>query len=133
MQLLGEREPEIYGSGSLADMEKKLAELAEKAGAEVEFFQSNHEGDIVDRLGAARKNADAVILNPAAYTHTSIAIRDAVKAAGIPVVEVHLSNISDREEFRHRSVTAPVCVGQICGFGIKGYELAFQALADRNK
>ena len=132
LQLLGEREPEIYGSGTLADMEQKLAELADKKGVEIEFFQSNHEGDIVDRLGMAGKNADAVIINPAAYTHTSIAIRDTIKAVGIPVVEVHLSNISNRENFRHHSLIAPACIGQICGFGLKGYELAFYALADQN-
>jgi 3-dehydroquinate dehydratase-2 len=130
MQLLGKREPEIYGSDSLDDLECKLTGIAAKSDIDVEFFQSNHEGDIVDKLGNAGKDADAVIINPAAYTHTSVAIRDAIKAINLPVVEVHLSNISEREDFRHTSLTAPVCMGQICGFGQKGYEMAFDALKD---
>ena len=130
MQLLGKREPEIYGSDSLDDLECTLLGIAEKSEIEVEFFQRNHEGDIVDILGSADKEADAVIINPAAYTHTSVAIRDAIKAIDLPVVEVHLSNISEREDFRHTSLTAPVCMGQICGFGLKGYEMAFDALKD---
>ena len=128
MQLLGKREPDIYGSDSLDDLESKIRGIAEKSEIEVEFFQSNHEGDIVDKLGEAEQNA--VIINPAAYTHTSVAIRDAIKAINLPVVEVHLSNISEREDFRHTSLTAPVCMGQICGFGLKGYEMAFDALKD---
>ena len=128
MQLLGKREPDIYGSDTLADLEKRLSSLAEKSNCKVSFLQSNHEGDIVDALGSADETADAVIINPAAYTHTSVAIRDAIKAIGIPVIEVHLSNISEREEFRHKSLTAPVCRGQICGFGFMGYEMAFHAL-----
>jgi 3-dehydroquinate dehydratase-2 len=128
MQLLGKREPDIYGSETLADLESRIGAIAEKRGFDVEFFQSNHEGDIVDKLGAADQNADAVIINPAAYTHTSVAIRDAIKAIAVPVVEVHLSNITEREEFRHTSLTAPVCMGQICGFGLMGYEMAFNAL-----
>lgn len=130
MQLLGKREPEIYGSDSLDDLERKLRGIAAKSDIDVEFFQSNHEGDIVDKLGNAGKDADAVIINPAAYTHTSVAIRDAIKAIDLPVVEVHLSNITEREDFRHTSLTAPVCMGQICGFGLKGYEMAFDALKD---
>ena len=128
MQLLGKREPDIYGSDSLASLETRMNLLAEKADCKVTFLQSNHEGDIVDALGSADKTADAVIINPAAYTHTSVAIRDAIKAIAIPVIEVHLSNISEREEFRHNSLTAPVCIGQICGFGLMGYEMAFHAL-----
>jgi len=128
MQLLGQREPDIYGSETLADLESRIGVIAESVGYEVDFFQSNHEGDIVDKLGAADKSSDAVIINPAAYTHTSVAIRDAIKAIAIPVVEVHLSNITEREEFRHTSLTAPVCMGQICGFGLMGYEMAFNAL-----
>ena len=128
MQLLGQREPDIYGRESLADLEVRLTSLAEESGCEVTFTQSNHEGDIVDQLGTADKTVDAVIINPAAYTHTSVAIRDAIKAITIPVVEVHLSNITEREEFRHTSLTAPVCLGQICGFGLMGYEMAFYAL-----
>ena len=130
MQLLGKREPEIYGSDSLDDLECKLNGIAAESDIDVEFFQSNHEGDIVDKLGNAGKDADAVIINPAAYTHTSVAIRDAIKAIDLPVVEVHLSNISEREDFRHTSLTSPVCLGQICGFGLKGYEMAFDALKD---
>ena len=130
MQLLGEREPDIYGSESLADLESRFAVITKDTDCEVIFFQSNHEGDIVDQLGSADKSVDAVIINPAAYTHTSVAIRDAIKAISIPVVEVHLSNISEREEFRHTSLTAPVCMGQICGFGLMGYEMAFFALKD---
>jgi 3-dehydroquinate dehydratase-2 len=128
MQLLGKREPDIYGSETLADLESNMCAIAEKAGCEVDFFQSNHEGDIVDKLGTAAEEYDAVIINPAAYTHTSVAIRDAIKAIGIPVIEVHLSNITEREDFRHTSLTAPVCIGQICGFGLMGYEMAFSAL-----
>ncbi len=130
MQLLGQREPDIYGSKSLADLETRLVKIAKEADYEVIFFQSNHEGDIVDHLGMADKTVDAVIINPAAYTHTSVAIRDAIKAINVPVVEVHLSNIAEREEFRHTSLTAPVCMGQICGFGLIGYEMAFNALKD---
>ena len=130
MQLLGQREPDIYGSESLADLEAKLNDVAKEAGCEVIFSQSNHEGDIVDQLGTADKTVDAIIINPAAYTHTSVAIRDAIKAINIPVVEVHLSNIAEREEFRHTSLTAPVCMGQICGFGLMGYEMAFHALKE---
>jgi len=128
MQLLGKREPDIYGSETLADLETRIGGIANKVGFDVEFFQSNHDGDIVDKLGVADKSADAVIINPAAYTHTSVAIRDAIKAIAVPVVEVHLSNITEREEFRHVSLTAPVCIGQICGFGLMGYEMAFNAL-----
>jgi len=130
MQLLGQREPDIYGRESLADLEVKLNTVAKDAGCEVIFSQSNHEGDIVDQLGTADKTVDAVIINPAAYTHTSVAIRDAIKAINIPVVEVHLSNITEREDFRHTSLTAPVCMGQICGFGLMGYETASHALKE---
>ena len=128
MQLLGKREPTIYGTQTLADLEKILGDLADSKGIEVELFQSNHEGEIVDKLGNTDSNA--VIINPAAYTHTSVAIRDAIKAIEIPVVEVHISNISERESFRHQSLTSPVCIGQICGFGFNGYCMAFNALYD---
>lgn len=128
MQLLGKREPDVYGNESLEDLESRLRDMTKGSEIELEFFQSNHEGDIVDKLGVADKNADAVIINPAAYTHTSVAIRDAIKAIDLPVVEVHLSNISEREDFRHNSLTAPVCMGQICGFGLKGYQMALDAI-----
>ena len=131
MQLLGKREPEVYGRDTLSDIEKCLTGLASEKGVEMICFQSNHEGDIVDRVGSAQEHGvDGIIINPAAYTHSSIAIRDAIKAVGVPAVEVHMSNINSREEFRHNSITAPVCIGQICGFGIKSYEMAFCALFD---
>ena len=129
LQLLGRREPEIYGVETLELLEEILRRLAMDAGVDIEFLQSNHEGEIVDGIGAAVDDAvDGIIINPAAYTHTSVAIRDALKAVDIPAVEVHLSNISGREAFRRRSLTAPVCIGQVCGFGIYGYEMALQAL-----
>ena len=128
MQLLGTREPGVYGEETLDVLEAALRSLAAATGVEVEFLQSNHEGDIVDAVGSAIGKFDGIIINPAAYTHTSVAIRDALKAVDVPAVEVHVSNISEREDFRHKSLTAPVCVGQICGFGLYGYELAFHAL-----
>ena len=128
LQLLGTREPDVYGKETLETLENSLRALATKAGVDVEFLQSNHEGAIVDAIGAAPGAIDGIIINPAAYTHTSVAIRDALKSVDVPAIEVHISNISEREEFRHTSLTAPVCVGQICGFGLFGYELAFKAL-----
>lgn len=128
MQLLGRREPDVYGVETLNALEESLRLLAVEAGAEVEFLQSNHEGDIVDAIGASSERFDGIIINPAAFTHTSVAIRDALKSVDVPAVEVHISNISEREEFRHKSLTASVCVGQICGFGLFGYELAFKAM-----
>lgn len=133
---LGEREPDVYGRVTIAAIDQSLKELARARGASVESFQSNHEGEIVTRIGQAAKNFDAIVMNPAAYTHTSVAIRDAVAAAGVPVVEVHLSNIYARESFRHTSLVAPVASGQISGFGAKSYELGFLAALDlvkRNK
>ena len=128
LQLLGTREPDVYGKETLETLENSLRALAAEAGADVEFLQSNHEGEIVDAIGATPSEIDGIIINPAAYTHTSVAIRDALKSVDVPAVEVHISNISEREEFRHNSLTAPACVGQICGFGLFGYELAFKAL-----
>ena len=128
LQLLGTREPDVYGKETLETLENSLNELGTEAGVDVEFLQSNHEGVIVDAIGAAPGVIDGIIINPAAYTHTSVAIRDALKSVDVPAIEVHISNISEREEFRHTSLTAPVCVGQICGFGLFGYELAFKAL-----
>ena len=128
LQLLGTREPDVYGVETLETLEKSLRKLAGEVKVEVEFLQSNHEGAIVDAIGAAHGVFDGIIINPAAYTHTSVAIRDALKSVDVPAIEVHISNISEREEFRHNSLTAPVCVGQICGFGLFGYELAFKAL-----
>jgi 3-dehydroquinate dehydratase-2 len=129
LQLLGKREPEIYGSETLSQIDKRIRARAKALGANVTIVQSNHEGDIVDRIGSAVGACDAIIINPGAYTHTSIAIRDAIAGAGLPAVEVHLSNTAAREEFRRRSHIAPVCKGTIAGFGANGYLLALEALA----
>ena len=131
LNLLGEREPGIYGAASLNDICTHLTAAAEAMGITLAFAQSNHEGELIDILHAARLECDGVILNAGAYTHYSYAIRDAVAAIKIPVVEVHLSNIHAREEFRHTSVIAPVCIGQISGFGADSYDLALTALAFR--
>ncbi len=122
LNLLGTREPEIYGSATLSSIEKEILEYTESfKGVEVEFFQSNHEGEIVDKIQSAKGLYDGIIINPAAYTHTSVAIADAIKAVNLPAVEIHLSNINSREDFRKKSITAPSCIGQISGFGKNGY------------
>ncbi|NLN63893.1 MAG: type II 3-dehydroquinate dehydratase [Clostridiaceae bacterium] len=131
MNLLGKREPEIYGGETLEDLEQTIRREAEKLEweTELEFFQSNHEGEIIDMIHQAMTDkTDAIILNPGAFTHYSYAIRDAIKATGIRTVEVHMSNIHTREEFRKNSVIAPVCVGQISGFGFSGYLAALYLL-----
>ena len=128
LNLLGTREPEIYGSMMLGDINTQLIELGKESGAELKCFQSNHEGALIDALQDARMWADGVIFNPGGYTHTSIALRDAVIASGIPIVEVHLSNVYAREEFRHSSMISAVCVGKIVGFGWRSYELGLRAL-----
>lgn len=125
--LLGKRQPKIYGKFSLDEINKLLRQLARKEKVGIEFLQSNHEGEIVDAIGSAKNNFDALLINPAAYTHTSVAIRDAIEAVKLPTVEVHLSNIYAREEFRHTSLIAPVAAGQVCGFGINSYLLGLQA------
>lgn len=124
LNLLGMREPEIYGSMTMQDINDDLQKQAEKAGVCIDFFQSNHEGEIIDKLHTARGKYDYIILNAGAYTHYSIAIRDAIAGIEIPTIEVHISNIHKREEFRHHSVIAPVVVGQICGFGLDSYKAA---------
>jgi len=127
LNLLGEREPDVYGKVTLKGINKSMGKLAKELGLGLEFFQSNHEGDIVEMIGTSGKRFAAIIINPAAYTHTSVAIRDAVAACGLPVVEVHISNIYKREEFRHKSLIAPVAAGQISGFGKNSYLLALRA------
>lgn len=127
LDLLGKRQPEIYGAFTLDEINKRLKKLARKENVEIEFLQSNHEGEIVEVVGKAKENFDALLINPAAYTHTSVAIRDTIDAVELPTVEVHLSNIYAREEFRHTSLIAPVAIGQICGFGIDSYLLGLQA------
>lgn len=128
LRLLGTREPEIYGSFTLADAEALARETAERLGAGLDAFQSDIEGELVSKIGAARGVYDGIIINPAAYTHTSVALRDALAACGVPAVEVHISNTHRREAFRHTSYTAPVCVAQLMGFGLTGYALAVEGL-----
>lgn len=133
LNLLGSRETAVYGSTTLGDIEKLCLDAAKRHGHGIVFRQSNHEGELVDWLHEARDKAAGVVINPGAYTHTSVALHDAVRAIGIPVVEVHLSNIFAREEFRHHSYISPVARGVICGFGPKGYELAIDGLANALK
>ncbi len=128
LNLLGEREPAIYGRGTLADLEKLSQAAAASVGASLVFRQSNHEGELVDWIQEARRQADGLILNAGGYTHTSVAIHDALKVLTIPVVEVHLSNPGIREEFRHRSLVSPAASGVIAGFGSLGYRLAIDAI-----
>jgi 3-dehydroquinate dehydratase-2 len=129
LNLLGSRETDIYGSLTIHDINLQISALSVELGIAIESMQSNHEGDIVTAIGDAKKNGfSGILINPAAYTHTSIAILDAVKGSNIPVVEVHLSNIYAREEFRHKSVTAPATIGQICGFGLHSYLLGLRGL-----
>lgn len=129
LNLLGQREPGVYGATTLAEINSELVRLGAELGVRVETFQSNHEGAIIDALHAARGVYSAILINPGAYTHYSIAIRDAIAAVEIPTVEVHLSNVHKREEFRHRSVIAPVAAGQITGFGVDSYYLGLRAAA----
>jgi 3-dehydroquinate dehydratase-2 len=126
INLLGKREPETYGSLTMDEINSKLDKIASENKIELEFFQSNIEGEIVNRIQAS-DDFDGIIINPAAYTHTSVAIRDALAAIKIPIIEVHISNIYKREEFRHKSLTAAVCKGQISGFGAQSYELALKS------
>jgi 3-dehydroquinate dehydratase-2 len=133
LNMLGVREPDVYGAMTLSDIETAVRIYADEIGCAVEFFQSNVEGELIDRLQVATLACDAVVFNPGGYTHTSVALRDAVAAIGIPVVEVHLSNIAAREEFRQVSMIAPVCVGQISGFGARSYVLGVEAAVETVK
>ena len=128
LNLLGTRQPEIYGYTTLDDINTMIAARAAEAGIETAFYQSNHEGDLVDAIQQANHKFDFIIFNAAAFTHYSIAIRDAIAAIDVPVIEVHLSNIHQREEFRHTSVLAPVAMGQICGLGVESYLAALEAI-----
>lgn len=130
LNMLGVREPEQYGKESYDEINKKLYEYSQKVNVGLEIFQSNNEGDIVTKIQQALNNIDGIIINPAAYTHTSVAIRDAIAAVKLPVIEVHLSNIYNREEFRQHSFVAPVCIGQISGFKSNSYKLAIDAMID---
>ncbi|PIU18693.1 MAG: type II 3-dehydroquinate dehydratase [Elusimicrobia bacterium CG08_land_8_20_14_0_20_44_26] len=131
MDKLGKRDVSVYGKETLDVVNEKIKKLAAELGVEVDFFQSASEGEIVQKIGACDENYDGAVINPAAYTHTSVAIRDAIESSKIPFIEVHLSNIYAREDFRSRSLTAAVCKGQIAGFGGHSYALAMRALAGK--
>jgi 3-dehydroquinate dehydratase-2 len=130
LNLLGEREPLTYGSFTLAEINKKLVSVGQSLGLDVVPFQSNHEGELIDALQIIRKTASGIIINPGGYTHTSVALRDAISAIDVPVIEVHMSNVYKREEFRHTSLISPVCIGKIVGFGWHSYLLALYAFGD---
>lgn len=133
LNLLGTREPEIYGATTLADIETKCRDLAGSLDLKIDFFQSNHEGELIDAIHQSAGRHNGIIFNAGAYTHTSVALHDALKGVALPCVEVHLSNTFAREEFRHNSYISPVALGVICGFGITSYLLALQALAENFK
>lgn len=128
LNLLGKREPEVYGTLTLDEINHSLESLASELGCSVSFFQSNSEGALIDAIQATTGFYDGILINPAAYTHTSVAIRDALASGAVPFVEIHLSNVYRREEFRHKSLTAPLAIGQICGFGLESYLLGLRAL-----
>jgi 3-dehydroquinate dehydratase-2 len=130
LNLLGQREPEVYGRATLADIEAKVRQRAKELTVAIDFRQSNQEGELVGWIQEAKGQFDVIVINAAAYTHTSIALRDAIAAVGVPTIEIHLSNVHAREEFRHKSLIAPVCRGLICGFGEKSYILALEASVD---
>lgn len=133
LNMLGVREPGIYGTDNLESLEKRITKKAGELGVEVECFQSNYEGAICEKIQQSYGVFDGIIMNPGAFTHYSYAIRDALGSVKLPAIEVHISNIHKREEFRHHSVTVAECIGQICGLGLKGYELALEALCDAVK
>jgi 3-dehydroquinate dehydratase-2 len=130
LNLLGKREPDIYGATTLPEIDETLAQTASERDVEIRTVQSNHEGELIDAIHDAASWADGIVINPAAYTHTSVALRDAIVAVGLPAVEVHLSNIHAREDFRRRSLIAPVCLGQIGGFGPRSYLLGLASIVD---
>jgi len=130
LNLLGIREPEVYGSLTLDDIDNKMIELGKELGAEIKCLQSNHEGALIDALHDARTWASGVVFNPGGYTHTSVALRDAISAIVIPVIEAHLSNVYAREDFRHKSLLSAVCKGKVSGFGWRSYELGLRGLVD---
>ena len=132
LNLLGHREPSVYGKMTLADIEARVRGRANALGASVDFRQSNSEGELVNWIHEAKGQFDVIVLNAAAYTHTSVALRDAISAVGVPTIEIHLSNVHAREEFRHRSLIAPVCKGQIAGFGAFSYVLGLEAAVNIN-
>lgn len=131
LQLLGTRQPKVYGTTTLPEINRRLTAEARRLKVALDILQSNHEGAIVEAIGRARGRYAGLLINPAAYTHTSVAIRDAIEAAALPTVEVHLSNIYAREAFRHASLIAPVAAGQVSGFGVESYRLGLQALVHR--
>lgn len=133
LNLLGTREPGIYGADTLADVETLCQQTGSELGLSIDFRQSNHEGELVTWIQEARAAADAILINPAAYSHTSVAIPDALKAVGLPVAEVHLTNIHQREAYRHHSYVSAIAYGVICGFGVTGYRMALIALAEKLK
>ena len=133
LNLLGTREPEVYGRLTLADIEARVRQRANELKVQVDFRQSNQEGELVGWIQEAKGRFAAIVINAAAYTHTSVALRDAISAVGVPAIEIHLSNIHAREEFRHKSLIAPVCRGQICGFGAKSYIFGLEAAVDVNE
>ncbi len=132
LNLLGQREPQTYGPLSLAEIEGRVRQRAAKLGVQIDFRQSNSEGELIGWIQEAKDHHQAIVINAAAYTHTSVALRDAISAVGVPTIEIHLSNLHAREEFRHRSLIAPVCRGQICGFGAFSYILGLEAAVNIN-
>jgi 3-dehydroquinate dehydratase-2 len=130
LNMLGIREPEKYGSTTLEELEKELHTYSFELGVNIETFQSNSEGEIIDKIQLSLNNFDGILINPGGYTHTSVAIRDAISAVNLPCIEVHMTNIYAREEFRHKSLISPVCIGQITGLGENGYKLGLKALCD---